>query len=64
MFDPIRASEEIKSSYIDYITTSFDMADADYALGLKRALKQEGQVARGPYLDIGGSLRAGIRCAN
>ena len=59
MFDPIRASEEIKSSYIDYITTSFDMADADYALALKRALKQEGQVARGPYLDIGGSFESG-----
>ena len=59
MFDPIQASEEIKSSYIDYITTSFDMADAEYALGLKRALKQEGMVAKGPYLDIGGSFEAG-----
>ena len=47
MFDPIRASEEIKSSYIDYITTSFDMADRDYASGLKRALEQEGMVAKG-----------------
>ena len=27
MFDPIRAAEEIKSSYIDYITTTFDIAD-------------------------------------
>lgn len=59
MFDPIQASEEIKSSYIDYIMTSFDMADADYALGLKRALKQEGMVAKGPYLDIGGSFETG-----
>ena len=59
MFDPIRAAEEIKSSYIDYITTSFDMADADYAAGLKRALKQEGMVAKGPYLDIGGSFETG-----
>ena len=59
MFDPIRASEEIKSSYIDYITTSFDMADRDYALSLKRALEQEGMSAKGPYLDIGGSYETG-----
>lgn len=25
MFDPIKASKEIKDSYIDYITTTFDM---------------------------------------
>ena len=31
MFDPVQASEEIKNSYIDYITTSFDIADKAYA---------------------------------
>ena len=30
MFDPIKASEDIKKSYIDYITTTFDMADPQY----------------------------------
>ena len=30
MFAPIKASKEIKDSYIDYITTTFDMADTDY----------------------------------
>lgn len=59
MFDPIHASEEIKSSYIDYITTTFDMADKEYAEQLRQALSQEGMVARGPYLDIGGSYRSG-----
>ena len=59
MFDPIRASEEIKASYIDYITTSFEIADQDYAQGLKRALEQEGMAAKGPYLDIGGSYETG-----
>ena len=59
MFDPIRASEEIKASYIDYITTSFEIADQDYARGLKRALEQEGMAAKGPYLDIGGSYETG-----
>lgn len=30
MFDPIQAAEEIKNSYIDYITTTFDMSDETY----------------------------------
>ena len=59
MFDPIHAAEEIKSSYIDYITTSFDIADQTYASELKNALKQEGRVAKGPYLDIGGAFETG-----
>lgn len=59
MFDPIHAAEEIKSSYIDYITTSFDVADQTYASELKNALKQEGMVAKGPYLDIGGAFETG-----
>ena len=59
MFDPILASGEIKNSYIDYITTTFDMADQDYASLLKRALQQEGVIAKGPYLDIGGSYETG-----
>ena len=31
-FDPILASDNIKQSYVDYITTSFDLADKDYAI--------------------------------
>ena len=40
MFDPIKASKEIKDSYIDYITTTFDMADTDYdgRYGSQRAI--------------------------
>ena len=59
VFDPIRVSEEIKNSYIDYITTTFDMADRDYAALLRQALQKEGIVAKGPYLDIGGSYETG-----
>ena len=59
MFDPIQAAKEIKDSYIDYITTTFDMADADYAKEFKQELEKEGAVARGPYLDIGGSYETG-----
>ena len=59
MFDPIKASREIKASYIDYITTTFDLADPDYAQALRSELQREGMVAKGPYLDIGGSYEAG-----
>ena len=59
LFDPIQAAEEIKSSYIDYITTTFDLADQEYAVELRKALREEGMVAKGPYLDIGGSYETG-----
>ena len=55
MFDPIKASREIKASYIDYITTTFDLADRDYAQALRSELQRERMVAKGPYLDIGAS---------
>ena len=59
MFDPIKAAREIKASYIDYITTTFDLADPDYAKALRQELQREGMVAKGPYLDIGGSYETG-----
>ena len=59
MFDPIKASQEIKNSYIDYVTTAFDLADPTYAGQFRRALQEEGMVAKGPYLDIGGSYETG-----
>lgn len=59
MFDPIAASQEIRDSYIDYITTTFHMADDTYQKQLHSALREEGAVARGPFLDIGGSFETG-----
>ncbi len=59
MFNPIFAAEEIKNSYIDYITTTFEMADQEYSSLLKEALQKEGVIAKGPYLDIGGSYETG-----
>lgn len=35
MFNPITASQEIKDAFTDYITTTFDFADPDYADELK-----------------------------
>ena len=59
MFDPILASQAIKNSYIDYIATTFDLADQEYAAQFRHALQQEGMIAKGPYLDIGGSYATG-----
>ena len=59
MFDPIKAAEELKESYIDYITTTFDMADADYHRAFREELRKPGMIAKGPFLDIGGSYQTG-----
>ena len=59
MFDPIKASKDIKKSYIDYITTTFDMADPQYKQEFLEELKKEGMIAKGPFLDIGGSFEVG-----
>ena len=59
MFSPITASQNIRNGFIDYITTTFHFADAGYEKEFKRALEKEGAVAKGPYLDIGGSYETG-----
>jgi len=59
MFDPIKASKDIKKSYIDYITTTFDMADPQYKREFLEELKKDGMIAKGPFLDIGGSFEVG-----
>lgn len=55
MFDPIKASREIKRSYVDYITSTFDMADTDYKRAFREQLEKPDMIAKGPFLDIGGS---------
>lgn len=59
MFDPIKASAEIKNSYIDYLTTTFEMDDPEYMQELHTELQKDGMVAQGPYLDIGGAYETG-----
>ena len=59
MFNPIEASSNIKQSFIDYISTSFSIADPHYARLFRDALTKDGMVGKGPYLDIGGSYKSG-----
>ena len=55
MFNPIVASENIKESFIDYITTSFDFQDETYARELREELNKPGMIAKGPYIELSGS---------
>ena len=59
MFDPIKASENIKDEYISYILTSFHLADKDYEEQFRKALTKGDVVYKGPYLDINDSFETG-----
>lgn len=55
MFNPIVASENIKESFVDYITTSFDFQDETYARELREELNKPGMITKGPYIELSGS---------
>lgn len=59
MFNPILASRNIKDEFVDYISTLFHIADPDYAKKFTEALRAEGAVTKGPYLDISDSYKPG-----
>lgn len=58
-FDPIEASKNLKSGFIDYITTTFHITDPVYGSALRTELSKDGFLAKGPYLDMNGSYKAG-----
>ena len=59
MFNPIEASDSIKKSYIDYITTTLHITHPHYSKLFRDALNVDGAVAKGPYLDVSGSFKNG-----
>lgn len=59
MFNPINASNNIKQSFVDYITTLFSIADPYFARLFRDELMKDGMLSKGPYLDIGGSYKSG-----
>lgn len=58
-FDPVEASKNLKSGFIDYITTTFHITDPAYKVAFKTELEKEGFLTKGPYLDMNGSYKAG-----
>lgn len=59
MFNPIEASASIKQSFIDYLNTSFSIADPYYQRLFRNALTKDNAIGKGPFLDIGGSYKSG-----
>jgi len=59
MLNPIKSSADIKEEFISYVTTRFHIADNTYAKGFIAELNKEGNIAKGPYLDINDSFKTG-----
>lgn len=58
-FDPIIASQNLADGFVDYITTTFHIADPIYKAALKQELKKKDFLTKGPYLDMNSSFRTG-----
>lgn len=59
MFDPIQASDNIRDEFVSYISTSFHLADQEYANQFIKELRRDNAISKGPYLDISDSFEAG-----
>ena len=59
MFSPITAADNIRDEFIGYISTLFHISDKDYAAQFAAALREEGAIAKGPYLDVSDSYKTG-----
>ena len=64
MFNPIEASKSIKDEFISYVSTSFHIADRDYAKQFVKELNEKNIIAKGPYLDISDSFETGETIEN
>lgn len=58
--NPIKSSESIKEEFISYVMTQYHIADHTYAEGLRTQLEKDGNIAKGPYLDITDSFQTGM----
>ncbi len=59
MFNPIAAAQNIKEEFTGYIETLFHIADKSYSDQFSCALRENGVVAKGPYLDVSDSYKTG-----
>lgn len=57
MFDPVKASNNIKEEFIDYVETTFSLADENLRRQFHDAL--EGIIDAGPYLEINDVFKTG-----
>ncbi|MDR0652630.1 MAG: DEAD/DEAH box helicase [Synergistaceae bacterium] len=59
MLNPITLSHAIKDTFADYIATTLSIADEKYAALLKRELRKDSVMAKGPYLGLGDAYKTG-----
>ena len=64
MFNPIEASQRIKDTFVDYVSTTLKIADPKIQQSFRDALVSAGTIAKGPYLDASGSFKNGMSLAN
>lgn len=58
MFNPVKASKNIREEFIDYISTSFSFADSDLR---KQFINQlEATIDNGPWLEINDIFKSGL----
>lgn len=57
MFDPVKASKNIKEEFISYISTSFSFADLHLRKQFEEQLRES--VAKGPYLETNDVFMSG-----
>lgn len=59
MFNPMIAAQNIKEEFTGYIDTLFNIADKCYSDQFSASLRENGVVAKGPYLDVSDSYKTG-----
>ncbi len=64
MFNPADASNRIKEEFIDYISTSFSIADKEYDDLFKEKLNKQGVISKGPLVDIKDIFKSGESLAS
>ena len=59
MFNPAKASKAIKNEFIDFISTSFSIADRDYCDIFEEKLRNDGTISKGPLIEINDIFKSG-----
>lgn len=59
MFNPAEASNKIKDEYVDYLSTTFSIADKDYYCQFIEKLHKPGVISKGPLIEINDIFKSG-----
>lgn len=52
MLDPLKTAASIREHYVRYLTTTFNLRSRELQVELERALQNEIQLTKGPYLEV------------